>query len=171
MAQTTPRKRQNLSTNQASITTFFKPAHTGLSGAPLSDTIQSGLLSVGMRIRKSVPEGYKSGTYAFNKHLPSTGILTPPSSQESVSSVSTSTSTGSPRKKRALEADERRKPMPPVSSINAWARSVKVPTGPAGKKKGSSSFYQAVERKDIMLKGEEDFDEAEFLKPVDEMEE
>jgi len=167
MGQNAPRKRQNLSSNQVSITTFFKPANSGLSSTPLPDSVQSGLLSVGMRVRKSVPEGYKSGTYAFNNHLPSMGLPTPPSSQESVPS----TLTDSSRKKRPLDhEEEKEKKSQPPASINAWARSIKVPTGAAGKKK-SSSFYQAIERKDIKMAGAEDFGEAEFLRPVEETEE
>ncbi|RPB06202.1 hypothetical protein L873DRAFT_30698 [Choiromyces venosus 120613-1] len=62
----TPRKRQNL-TSQSSITTFFTPTSSRSTAAPDVPTpIKSSLLTVGMRVRKSVPEGYKSGTYKFN---------------------------------------------------------------------------------------------------------
>lgn len=64
---------------QRQITSFFSssaspnssisaPSETSLSSRPVlpADT-QSHLLNVGMRVRKSVPEGYKTGTYsAFN---------------------------------------------------------------------------------------------------------
>jgi hypothetical protein len=57
---------------QASITSYFpstqstpspssQPIHTRCT-PPLPATIQSSLLNVGMRIRKSVPEGYKTGS-------------------------------------------------------------------------------------------------------------
>ncbi|KAI0805024.1 ribonucleotide reductase inhibitor-domain-containing protein [Xylaria sp. FL0064] len=42
-----------------SITTQYRPE----SAPHLPATVQSNLLSVGMRIRKSVPEGYKTGNY------------------------------------------------------------------------------------------------------------
>ncbi|KAH7362252.1 ribonucleotide reductase inhibitor [Plectosphaerella cucumerina] len=55
---------------QRQITSFFSPS--SLSPLPssqndvekpvLPDTVQTNLLSVGMRVRKSVPEGYKTGT-------------------------------------------------------------------------------------------------------------
>ncbi|KAH0541961.1 hypothetical protein FGG08_003593 [Glutinoglossum americanum] len=58
---------------QASITSYFPITQsTSLSPSqpiyaqctpPLPAAIQSSLLNVGMRIRKSVPEGYKTGTY------------------------------------------------------------------------------------------------------------
>ncbi|RDW61334.1 hypothetical protein BP5796_11226 [Coleophoma crateriformis] len=58
---------------QASITSYFSPSIAGSSPAKAKDTnsissqelpahIQSNLISVGMRIRKSVPEGYKTGS-------------------------------------------------------------------------------------------------------------
>ncbi|KAA8900327.1 hypothetical protein FN846DRAFT_959092 [Sphaerosporella brunnea] len=176
----TARKRQTLAPNQPQITSFFSPQ------LPLPDDVASGLLSVGMRVRKSVPEGYKSGTYAFNKHLPSVlpGENTPPSSQDSVVSSNSSSSNN----KRAFDDDDdgdeaeeeaegvEKKKLPPPTSIIAWARrSVKVPTGPAGaaaaakKKRG---FHQAVGRRegDTVMAGtvDEDFGEAEFLLPMEE---
>jgi hypothetical protein len=174
MAPSTPRKRQNLAANQAQITSFFAPA--------LPNDVASNLLSVGMRVRKSVPEGYKSGTYAFNKHLPSvlpsSSQESFPSSQESNTSVS-STESSSPRKKRSFADDEEeeveavKKPLPqPPASITAWARSVKVPTGSgAGLGKKKRGFHQAVSRKDVTMGGTEDFGEADFLQPVEQMEE
>ncbi|KAF8532914.1 hypothetical protein BDD12DRAFT_901208 [Trichophaea hybrida] len=178
----TPRKRQNISANQATITSFFKPTAAEPTPA-LPDFVQSGLLSVGMRVRKSVPEGYKSGTYAFNKHLPSVGhVLTPtsfdtdmPSSQES--NASSISRTDSPSKKRSFDHDEdtaihevKYMPQPPTS-ISAWARSVKVPTGTGGMGKKKRAFHQTVSRKDVKMVGADDFGEADFLSPVDKMEE
>ncbi|KAK6603562.1 ribonucleotide reductase inhibitor [Botrytis cinerea] len=62
--------------SQSQITSYFTPGTTSLPAPPtpsqyqpptLPNQIQSSLLSVGMRIRKSVPEGYKTGSYsAFN---------------------------------------------------------------------------------------------------------
>ena len=183
MAPSTPRKRQNVAPNQATITSFFKKAEPTPA---LPDEIQSGLISVGMRIRKSVPEGYKSGTYAFNKHLPSVGPIMNASSdtemsssQESNSSIdSSSSSSASPSKKRTydIHEDERTAvgessclPQPP-RTLSAWARSVKTATG-AGPGKKNRGFYNAVPRKDIKMSGGEDFGEADFLAPVDQMEE
>ncbi|XXH02328.1 hypothetical protein Hte_008701 [Hypoxylon texense] len=39
-------------------------AASDLRGPLLPESVQSNLLSVGMRVRKSVPEGYKTGTYS-----------------------------------------------------------------------------------------------------------
>ncbi|KAL3419915.1 ribonucleotide reductase inhibitor [Phlyctema vagabunda] len=58
--------------SQASITSYFSPATAQsrardtntLSTPELSTQVQSNLLSVGMRVRKSVPEGYKTGSYS-----------------------------------------------------------------------------------------------------------
>ncbi|KAK1994560.1 ribonucleotide reductase inhibitor [Colletotrichum falcatum] len=62
---------------QRQITSFFLPRSDPAAPAePSSSTstsdslppeVQSNLLSVGMRIRKSVPEGYKTGTYSSFK--------------------------------------------------------------------------------------------------------
>ncbi|KAF7877272.1 hypothetical protein EAF04_000955 [Stromatinia cepivora] len=61
--------------SQPQITSYFTTGSTSLPAPPppsqyqpsLPHPIQSSLLSVGMRIRKSVPEGYKTGSYsAFN---------------------------------------------------------------------------------------------------------
>ena len=60
--------------NQSSITSYF-PSQSGAAPSPttvrnassppvLPATVQSSLLNVGMRVRKSVPEGYKTGTYS-----------------------------------------------------------------------------------------------------------
>ncbi|KAF9875035.1 ribonucleotide reductase inhibitor [Colletotrichum karsti] len=62
--------------SQRQITSFFTtrpgPAPAGPSPTPaetnnIPSEVQSNLLSVGMRIRKSVPEGYKTGTYSSFK--------------------------------------------------------------------------------------------------------
>src|SRR4051812_33262795 len=58
------------SQSQSTITNYFSPSSTlpGAASAPapaqptLPHAVQSSLLSVGMRIRKSVPEGYKTGS-------------------------------------------------------------------------------------------------------------
>ncbi|RAL61844.1 hypothetical protein DID88_002907 [Monilinia fructigena] len=61
--------------SQPQITSYFTTGSTSLPAPPnpsqnqpaLPHPVQSSLLSVGMRIRKSVPEGYKTGSYsAFN---------------------------------------------------------------------------------------------------------
>ncbi|KAI9745279.1 MAG: hypothetical protein M1818_001559 [Claussenomyces sp. TS43310] len=63
------------SQTQSTITSFFSstpasssPSSTGSSSSPLSPllpaTVQANLISVGMRVRKSVPEGYKTGGYS-----------------------------------------------------------------------------------------------------------
>lgn len=59
------------SQNQSAITSFFSPASASPDDAPsayaapvLPHNVQSNLLNVGMRIRKSVPEGYKTGSYS-----------------------------------------------------------------------------------------------------------
>jgi hypothetical protein len=64
------------SSSQSSITSFFHPTSSGsessthdASHSPslspaLPSTVQSSLLNVGMRVRKSVPEGYKTGSYS-----------------------------------------------------------------------------------------------------------
>ncbi|GJC84631.1 hypothetical protein ColLi_07469 [Colletotrichum liriopes] len=55
---------------QRQITSFFA-TRSGPAPAPASNNlpseVQSNLLSVGMRVRKSVPEGYKTGTYSSFK--------------------------------------------------------------------------------------------------------
>ncbi|PQE15034.1 ribonucleotide reductase inhibitor protein [Rutstroemia sp. NJR-2017a BVV2] len=82
------------SQSQSAITNYFSPTSLLPSAAPppapaqptLPHPIQSSLLSVGMRIRKSVPEGYKTGdpyssfslfSESNNPNSTSTSTLTP----------------------------------------------------------------------------------------------
>ncbi|KAI5817254.1 hypothetical protein BZA77DRAFT_310184 [Pyronema omphalodes] len=181
----TPRKRQNIvATDQAPITSFFKPAEKLRPELP--EAIQSGLISVGMRVRKSVPEGYKSGSYAYNKHLPAVGgaplaPLTPPSSQSEMCLSQESNATGisnvTESKKRTLDYEDEKvaidtiRPVQhPPASINQWARTVKAATKGALGGKKNRGFYQAVPRRNIQTTRAEDFEEADFLRPVDAME-
>jgi len=83
--------------SQPSITSYFSPAVSPTSTVPppnysiaqqtsysesrtpqLPATVQSNLLSVGMRVRKSVPEGYKTGSYSaftlFSDSAPTTPV-------------------------------------------------------------------------------------------------
>jgi hypothetical protein len=62
--------------SQRQITSFFPSSRSSPDVAPVSyaapqpalpATVQSNLLSVGMRVRKSVPEGYKTGTMSAFK--------------------------------------------------------------------------------------------------------
>jgi len=111
-----------------------------------------------MHARKLVPEGYKSGTYAFIKHLPSAGIPTRHRRNPTLHQLSFT------EKKCSFEYEEEKKSEPPVAST----------PGPALSRSRSlkgSGFCQAVERKDVKMAGTEEFGEAEFLRPVDEMEE
>ncbi|KAM7209745.1 putative ribonucleotide reductase [Naviculisporaceae sp. PSN 640] len=48
----------------SSSTRTNSPERAPLNGPKLPAHVQSNLLSVGMRVRKSVPEGYKTGTYS-----------------------------------------------------------------------------------------------------------
>ncbi|OBT67788.1 hypothetical protein VE03_03472 [Pseudogymnoascus sp. 23342-1-I1] len=60
--------------HQSSITSYFPSPSGGVPSQPtirntssppvLPATVQSSLLNVGMRVRKSVPEGYKTGSYS-----------------------------------------------------------------------------------------------------------
>ncbi|KAM0283507.1 hypothetical protein ACHAQH_002458 [Verticillium albo-atrum] len=57
---------------QRQITSFFNPSGTPApssqpAASVLPSSVQTNLLSVGMRVRKSVPEGYKTGTYSAFK--------------------------------------------------------------------------------------------------------
>ncbi|KAF2756958.1 hypothetical protein EJ05DRAFT_48852 [Pseudovirgaria hyperparasitica] len=72
-------KRAFLPSNQTSLDTFFRNAPSSESSSPgqvvsdreglapaLPASIQSNLLTVGMRVRKSVPEGYKTHKLGFH---------------------------------------------------------------------------------------------------------
>ena len=83
--------------SQRQITSFFntRSPHDVLSNPepirspPLPSSVQSNLLTVGMRIRKSVPEGYKTyGTSAFK-------LWTDPSSPATTATVSSTIKTSS----------------------------------------------------------------------------
>ncbi|PPJ57040.1 hypothetical protein CBER1_00577 [Cercospora berteroae] len=82
------RKRQYQPSNQTTLNSFFGRATNARSplSPPLDDATQSSLLSVGMRVRKSVPEGYKT-----HKTLGSPGFPFP-SSDPSQSHSSTAPS-------------------------------------------------------------------------------
>lgn len=169
MAPSTPRKRQQVAPPSQKITNFFKPA----SSVDLPESVQSDLVMVGMRIRKSITEGYKSGSYAFNKHLPSVGLA--PAQPSAVSHPASAHD--NPTKKRTFDTHEAQQApaqQQAPASITAWARSVKVPTGAAALGKKNRAFYQAVGRKETIPVPSncdtEDFGEADFLRPVDEME-
>jgi hypothetical protein len=99
-------------------------------------------------------------------------------SQESnATSLSNASTTLTASKKRTLDYDDEKvaidtiRPVqhPPVS-INQWARTVKAATKGALGGKKNRGFYQAVPRRVIKTTGAEDFEEADFLKPVDAME-
>ncbi|ESZ94499.1 hypothetical protein SBOR_5112 [Sclerotinia borealis F-4128] len=84
--------------SQSQITSYFTTGSTSLSTPPpqckptLPHPIQSSLLTVGMRIRKSVSEGYKTGSYsAFNLFTDTTPATK--SKLSSASPVSTPAST------------------------------------------------------------------------------
>ncbi|TVY17449.1 hypothetical protein LARI1_G003279 [Lachnellula arida] len=50
----------------STTTTGPSPSHRAPSTPPLPHDIQANLLSVGMRVRKAVPEGYKTGSGAYS---------------------------------------------------------------------------------------------------------
>ncbi|CAI6096554.1 unnamed protein product [Clonostachys chloroleuca] len=80
--------------SQRQITSFFNAQSPGQpvpsTRAPaLPANVQSNLISVGMRVRKSVPEGYKTkGTSAFNLWTDDRTHVTPKSSPASAKVVS-----------------------------------------------------------------------------------
>ncbi|KAL2757683.1 hypothetical protein ACRALDRAFT_2025426 [Sodiomyces alcalophilus JCM 7366] len=87
--------------SQRQITSFFSPRSptTPVSASPqplLPASVQSNLLNVGMRVRKSVPEGYKTGTYSSfklwsdvdNAHVPVSP--SPPATQPARSATTAS---------------------------------------------------------------------------------
>jgi len=70
--------------SQPSIASYFSsssPPNYSISSPsttpPLPPNIQSNLLSVGMRVRKSVPEGYKTGTYSAFQLFSDPGTAAP----------------------------------------------------------------------------------------------
>jgi hypothetical protein len=82
--------------HQSSITSYF-PSPSGAAPSPttvrnassppvLPATVQSSLLNVGMRVRKSVPEGYKTGSYSsfalFSDQAPPTKPQQQPQQQQ-----------------------------------------------------------------------------------------
>lgn len=193
----TPRKRQNVAPkNQPAITGFFKTSSTTPTSTTTTATtidppplrpqlpgeVQSDLLSVGMRVRRAVPEGYKSGTYAFNKHLPSVSV-NPPAIQ---SSDPSSAPVLQPSKKRPLDCPDQEDQTPLVvgggdtgyNVITNWVRSGKR-TSAFGKKNRAAApihrgFHKSVRRRDnpaVIAIATGDFEEADFLRPVDAMEE
>ncbi|ELR07138.1 hypothetical protein VC83_02400 [Pseudogymnoascus destructans] len=87
--------------HQSSITSYF-PSPSGAAPSPttvrnassppvLPATVQSSLLNVGMRIRKSVPEGYKTGSYSsfalFSDQAPPSKPQQQPQQQRRVKQV------------------------------------------------------------------------------------
>lgn len=97
MAATTIKRRRF----QAPITSFFTTPATHsddpspllndpLSSTPLPEAIQSSLLTVGMRIRKSVPEGYKTHKTLYSSSLhPRSGFFLDSAVPEYETAVST----------------------------------------------------------------------------------
>lgn len=70
-SSTHDRKRQYQPSNQTTLTSYFdRNSDNARSSSPMSPPlppyVQSGLLSVGMRVRKSVPEGYKTEDKTFS---------------------------------------------------------------------------------------------------------
>ncbi|KAE9570814.1 hypothetical protein CGMCC3_g13105 [Colletotrichum fructicola] len=104
--------------SQRQITSFFttRPGLAPAGPSPaapensLPSDVQSNLISVGMRIRKSVPEGYKTGTYSSFK-------LWSDSSPVSGPAVVRTTPTGTtPRKQRSAASSQRE--LMPFCGIN-----------------------------------------------------
>lgn len=80
-------KRQYQPSDQTTLNSFFSRA-TSAQSLPLDDETQSSLLNVGMRVRKSVPEGYKT-----HKTVGSPGFPFPSSAPSSVQAASTAPAT------------------------------------------------------------------------------
>ncbi|KAK2768075.1 ribonucleotide reductase inhibitor [Colletotrichum kahawae] len=99
--------------SQRQITSFFTtrpgPAPAGPSPAApensLPSDVQSNLISVGMRVRKSVPEGYKTGTYSSFK-------LWSDNSPVSGPAVVRTTPTGTTSRKQRSAASSQRERLP-----------------------------------------------------------
>ncbi|ROT35430.1 hypothetical protein SODALDRAFT_328771 [Sodiomyces alkalinus F11] len=91
-------------TSQRQITSFFSPrtpttTPVAASSQPiLPANVQTNLLNVGMRVRKSVPEGYKTGTYSSfklwsdvdNTHVPVSSSAEPPTTSRSATLAASS---------------------------------------------------------------------------------
>ena len=89
------RKRQYQPSNQSRLDSFFNRngSETSLRptspmSPPLPDDTQASLLSVGMRVRKSVPEGYKTHKTLGMDGFPFPSSAPPPSSAPARPSVS-----------------------------------------------------------------------------------
>ena len=162
----TPRKRQNL-TSQSTITSFFTPSSrsttaTATAAVPEVPTpIKSSLLTVGMRVRKSVPEGYKSGTYKFNTFAvtKSNGngniFAKPPKSLVTITP-------GSPSKKREFAEEAEGKDGKENAPVEVVREEIAVP------KSLRRRFHAAIGRKEVegdivMSERGEEFEEAGFL--------
>ncbi|KAG0126440.1 hypothetical protein HOY82DRAFT_111910 [Tuber indicum] len=156
----TPRKRQNL-TSQSTITSFFAPSSrsTTATTAPpdIPTPIKSSLLTVGMRVRKSVPEGYKSGTYKFNTFTVTKSnntLAKPPKSL-------TTTAPGSPSKKREFAEEVEGKEEKENVPVEVVRGEIAIP------KSLRRRFHAAIGRKeaegDVIMGEREEFEEAEFL--------
>jgi len=95
-AASDPSQRQITSffSTRSSATASAAPETTAIRSPPLPASVESNLLSVGMRVRKSVPEGYKvGGTSAFklwtdNTPLPTSSRSAAPSSSAAYRAVS-----------------------------------------------------------------------------------
>lgn len=139
------RKRQN--TTQPSITSFFNQDRV----PALPPSVKSNLLNVGMRVRKSVPEGYKSGSYMFNKF--------PVSKATPATAAGKSNTLSTPSKKREYDENTAPEETPlQVAEVRA-DRQIAVP------KSQRRKHYAAIPRGngDVMMIDEDDFEEAAFL--------
>ncbi|KAL7266910.1 hypothetical protein RUND412_010523 [Rhizina undulata] len=178
MPVTTPSKRTALASSvQPTITSFFtssprtqRPtASLAPNPADLPTNVQSGLLAVGMRVRKSVPQGYKTGTYAYNKYLPELS-----NSSLSVINLATATST-SPSKKRDHESvDHDAEIKIKDDGVQEAQRDVLIPKLKKPKKR---VHHVAVAREAMAKAGfdmrdmeMQEFEDAGFLMPIEEVE-
>lgn len=165
-ASSSSRKRPALQSSiQPSITSYFtsSQALTSASGWPAAPrtapnepppSVKSGLLNVGMRVRKAVSEGHKSGTYKAQTFAPTS------SSQENVLPQPIS-----PRKnKREHELFTAAEDMKKAQPIEQ-PRRIAIP------KSVTRKYHAAVPRgttkQDTAMEGGvDDFEEAGFLRPV-----